>query len=108
MGQKMMELEPWDTDGLCDLKKREAIEVSIAVTVNKSTPETMVKAAPAPDLHVWITETMYLPATTKGRSSQVASSSFLGTFFSGNSSVWPVMQNKFHGDQLKGKLPLWI
>lgn len=26
MGQKMMELEPWDTDGLHDLKKREAVE----------------------------------------------------------------------------------
>ncbi|KAF2986166.1 hypothetical protein EK904_009694 [Melospiza melodia maxima] len=29
MGQKMMELEPWDTDGLCDLKKREAVEEEV-------------------------------------------------------------------------------
>lgn len=87
MGQKMMELEPWDTDGLYDLKKRETVEVSVSVTVNKPTPATMVKAAQAPDLHLWITETMYLSATTNGNSSQATSSSVLGTFFSGNSSV---------------------
>lgn len=67
-------------------------------------PATMVKAAPAPDLHVRITETTYPSAATKGNSSQVTSSSGLGIFFSGNSSVWPVMQNKFHGDQLKEKV----
>lgn len=83
----MMELEPWDTVGLHDLKKRGAVEVSVSVTVNKLTPATMVKAAPAPDLHVWITETMYLSATTKGSSSQVTSASVSGTFFSGNSNV---------------------
>lgn len=87
MGQKMMELEPWDTDGLCDLKKRETVELNVSVTVNKPTPATMVKVAPAPDLHVWITETMYLSATTKGSSSQVTNSSVLGTLFSGTSSV---------------------
>lgn len=64
----------------------------------------MLKAAPASDLHVQITETTYLSATTKGNSSQVTSSSVLGTFCSGNSDVWPVMQNKFHGDQLKEKV----
>lgn len=87
MGQKMMELEPWKTDGLYDLKKREAVEISVSVTVNKPTPATTVKAAPAPDLHMWVTKTMYLSATTKGSSSQATSSSVLGTFFSGNSSV---------------------
>lgn len=35
MGQKMMDLEPWDTNGLYDLKKSKAVEVSVSVTVNK-------------------------------------------------------------------------
>lgn len=85
MEQKMMELEPWDTDGLYDLKR--SSRGKCITEVNKPTPATMVKAAPAPDLHVWITETMYLSAPTKGSSSQVTNSSVLGTFFSESSSV---------------------
>lgn len=35
MGQKMMELEPWDRNELYDLKKRKAVEVSVSVTVDE-------------------------------------------------------------------------
>lgn len=35
MGQKMMELEPLDRNELYDLKKREAAEVSVSVTVDE-------------------------------------------------------------------------
>lgn len=62
------------------------------------------KRARAPDLHARITETTYLSASAKGTSSQVTSSSLLGTFFSGNSSLWPVMQNESHGDQLEERV----